>query len=414
MERLKEIAESLERGDPDAVVRSTRQAIEEKIPPKRILDDGLIAGMNVIGEQFKKHEIFLPDVLLAAKAMYAGMDILKPHFLESGMSSIGKVVIGTVHGDLHDIGKNLVGIMLKGAGYEVIDLGKDVEAVKFVEAAKKEGCKVLVQGTIKADIVETTGGVKTQHNVLEQMGINTIERYGFKVIEPLVSLYKEQVRMVAHHLGIPLEIAERQPFPGPGLSVRVVGKIERDKLYAEKKATVIVEDYFAKHKPSQYFAAIIDDKTIPLSRSMHIQEVVARLLNVPSRHVSVKVFDAKATGIKGGKRAYGGIAALKAQTINGNLHTPSISDLVTLQTKVTAENPFLTRVLYAIEETSKEQPYVVVLRAIQTRDFLTAKVSNIPWSTLNETAHKILSVCLNVSAVYYDITPKPPATVEME
>jgi len=282
------------------------------------------------------------------------------------------------------------------------------------ETAKKEGCKVLVQGTIKADIVETTGGVKTQHNVLEQMGINTVERYGFKVVEPLVSLYKEQVRTVARHLGIPSKIAERQPFPGPGLSVRVVGEIKRDKLDSEKKATVIVEETFARHKPSQYFAAILDDKAISYSRSMHIQEIVARLLNVPSRHVSVKIYEAKATGIKGGKRRYGEIAALKAQTVNGNLYNPSISDLVALQAKVTAENPFLNRIVYAIKETSQKQLYVVVLRAIQTHDFLTAKVSEIPWSTLNETADKILRDCPNVSAVYYDVTPKPPATIEME
>ena len=282
------------------------------------------------------------------------------------------------------------------------------------ETAEKEKCKVLVQGTIKADIMETTGGVKTQHNVLEQMGINTVERYGFKVVEPLVSLFKEQVRMVARYLGIPSEIAERQPFPGPGLSVRVVGEIRRDKLDSVKKATVFVEENFAKYKPSQYFAAILDKKTISHSRSMHIQEVVARVLNVPSRHVSVKVFEAKATGVKGGKRTYGGIAALKAQTMNGRLHNPSISSLVALQAKVTAEDLFLTRILYAIKETSQKQLYVIVLRAIQTHDFLTAKVSEIPWTTLNETADRILKACSNVSAVYYDVTPKPPATVEME
>ncbi|MDH5494646.1 MAG: GMP synthase [Candidatus Bathyarchaeota archaeon] len=282
------------------------------------------------------------------------------------------------------------------------------------ETAKKEKCKVLVQGTIKADIVETTGGVKTQHNVLGQIGINTVERYGFKVVEPLVSLYKEQVRMVARHLGIPSEIAERQPFPGPGLSIRVVGEIRRDKLESEKKTTVIVEETFAKYKPSQYFAAILDNKTIVHPRSMHIQEVVARLLNVPSRNVSVKVFEAKATGVKGGKRMYGGIAALKAQTMNASFHNPSISRLVALQATVTTGDPFFTRIIYMIKEKSQKQPYVVILRAIQTHDFLTAKVTEIPWATLNETADKILKACPNVSAIYYDVTPKPPATVEME
>ena len=282
------------------------------------------------------------------------------------------------------------------------------------ETTQRESCEVLVQGTIRADIVATTGGVKTQHNVLEQIGINTIERYGFKVVEPLASLYKEQVRMVARHLGIPSEISERQPFPGPGLSVRVVGEINVDKLDSEKKATAIVEENFARHKPSQYFAAILDNKTVSHARTMHIRENTARLLNVTLRKVSVKVFKAKATGVKGGKRLYGEIAALKVQTANGGLHNPLISSLVSLQAKIITENPSFTRILYTLKESPQEQPYVVALRAIQTRDFLTAKVAEIPWATLNETADKTLEACRNVSAVYYDVTPKPPATVEME
>ena len=112
------------------------------------------------------------------------------------------------------------------------------------ETAKKERCEVLVQGTIKADVIETTGGVKTQHNVLEQMGINTVEHYGFKVVEPIEALFKGEVRILARHLGVPSEIAERQPFPGPGLSVRVVGEITPEKLESEIEATSIVEKKF--------------------------------------------------------------------------------------------------------------------------------------------------------------------------
>ncbi|MFQ5751949.1 MAG: B12-binding domain-containing protein, partial [bacterium] len=116
MDILKQIAEFLQQGDHDKVFEHTKQAIEQNLSPKEILDEGLIAGMNIVGEQFRKHEIFLPEVLLAAKAMYAGMDQLKPLLIKAGVPSIGKVVIGTVHGDLHDIGKNLVAMMLKGAG----------------------------------------------------------------------------------------------------------------------------------------------------------------------------------------------------------------------------------------------------------------------------------------------------------
>jgi 5-methyltetrahydrofolate--homocysteine methyltransferase len=143
MEILKQIAQSLEQGDDANVPQLTRNALAEGIAPKTILDDGLIAGMNTVGDKFRVHDIFLPDVLLAARAMYAGMDVLKPLLISAGVSSRGRVVIGSVQGDLHDIGKNLVGIMLKGAGFEVIDLGNDVAADAFVAAAKKHDACVI-------------------------------------------------------------------------------------------------------------------------------------------------------------------------------------------------------------------------------------------------------------------------------
>lgn len=143
MEILKQIEQCLEVGDDTGVPPLVRQALAEGIVPKTILDDGLIAGMNTVGEKFRVHDIFLPDVLLAAKAMYAGMDVLKPLLISAGVSSRGRVVIGSVQGDVHDIGKNLVGIMLKGAGFEVIDLGNDVAAEKFVAAAKSHDARVI-------------------------------------------------------------------------------------------------------------------------------------------------------------------------------------------------------------------------------------------------------------------------------
>ncbi|MFC2103327.1 corrinoid protein [Bacteroidota bacterium] len=143
MEILSEISKQLEAGNDEKVYELTNDAIRRNIDPKLILSDGLLSGMSVIGEQFRKHEIFLPDVLLAAKAMYAGMELLKPLFIKDEIPTIGKIVIGTVKGDLHDLGKNLVGIMLKGAGFEVIDLGKDVPAEKFVEIAKEENATLI-------------------------------------------------------------------------------------------------------------------------------------------------------------------------------------------------------------------------------------------------------------------------------
>jgi len=143
MGTLKQIAVALDKGDQARVAELTRQAIEQQLPAKEILDGGLIAGMSVVGEKFRKHEIFLPNVLISARAMYAGLDLLEPLLLEQNASMAGKAVIGSVQGDQHDIGKNLVGIMLKGSGFEVIDLGSDVSPEQFVDAAVESGAKVI-------------------------------------------------------------------------------------------------------------------------------------------------------------------------------------------------------------------------------------------------------------------------------
>jgi 5-methyltetrahydrofolate--homocysteine methyltransferase len=142
-EILKRIADALERGDDQQVGSLTAEALGAGVPAGDVLQQGLVAGMNVVGEQFRLREIFLPDVLLAARAMYAGLNLLKPHLASEGVPSRGKVVIGTMKGDLHDIGKNLVGIMLKGAGFEVIDLGHDVAPEAFVDAAVREEATLI-------------------------------------------------------------------------------------------------------------------------------------------------------------------------------------------------------------------------------------------------------------------------------
>lgn len=140
---LTEIAEGLERGEDDRVGQLVREAIARQTPASEILNDGLLAGMARVGEQFRLREIFLPDVLLAARAMYAGLDLLKPLLARDDVPTAGRIVLGSVKGDLHDIGKNLVGIMLQGAGFEVIDLGHDVPAERFVDAAEARGASVI-------------------------------------------------------------------------------------------------------------------------------------------------------------------------------------------------------------------------------------------------------------------------------
>lgn len=283
------------------------------------------------------------------------------------------------------------------------------------ETAHREGIQYLVQGTILADIVETAGGVKTQHNVLSQIGISPKEHYGFHVVEPLKTLFKGQVREVARYIGLAKEIAERQPFPGPGLSVRVVGEIKRDKLESLKKATAFAEEKLAKHAPSQYFAVILDNvKTLRNTQHSQIETLTTKFLNDSSKQVEVSVFEDKATGVREGNRVYGEIAAVRVLASKGHVYQPSIRDLTSLQAKILSENLSLTRVFYSISEKPVAQLYVVAVRAIQTEDYLTARVADIPWKTLNQIAEGILAECTNVSAVYYDVTPKPPATIEME
>jgi 5-methyltetrahydrofolate--homocysteine methyltransferase len=143
MEILKRIGDALQQGDEQQAGTLTAEALAAGLPAGDILQQGLVAGMNVVGEQFRQREIFLPDVLLSARAMYAGLAVLKPFLASAGVPSRGKVVIGTVKGDLHDIGKNLVGIMLKGAGFDVIDLGHDVAPEAFVDKAVREGATLI-------------------------------------------------------------------------------------------------------------------------------------------------------------------------------------------------------------------------------------------------------------------------------
>ncbi len=154
-ETLAEMGIKLYAGDDDAVAQLTRNALDEGLSPREVLQDGLLKGMERVGIDFRDGELFMPEVLLCARAMHAGMDILKPLLSEADMPSAGKVVLGTVAGDLHDIGKNLVGMMLEGGGFEIVDLGIDVPSDRFIEAIKDQepdvvGLSALLTTTMDA------------------------------------------------------------------------------------------------------------------------------------------------------------------------------------------------------------------------------------------------------------------------
>lgn len=169
MDILTRISEHLQQGDDEVVVELTRSAIQQDLSPQEVLDRGLIAGMNAVGDQFRRHDIFLPEVLLAARAMYAGMDELKPLLARDGVPTMGRMVLGTVQGDLHDIGKNLVGILLGGAGFEVTDLGSDVTPERFLEAARESGATVIGMSAL---LTTTMPGMRKVVDLLKKEGLS--------------------------------------------------------------------------------------------------------------------------------------------------------------------------------------------------------------------------------------------------
>ncbi|MEE8604627.1 MAG: glutamine-hydrolyzing GMP synthase, partial [Candidatus Aminicenantaceae bacterium] len=189
----------------------------------------------------------------------------------------------------------------------------------FKHAVLDSGARFLIQGTIAADIIETTGGIKTQHNILDQIGISAEDEYGYKLIEPLRDLFKHQVREVAKELGLPETIHQRMPFPGPGLATRVVGEVTPERVDVVRKATVIVEEEITGLKPFQAFAVLLSDK---------------------------------GTGIDEGKRLFGDIIIVRSVESRDALTAEPTpipwETLMTISRRITAELPNVVRVAYKI------------------------------------------------------------------
>jgi GMP synthase (glutamine-hydrolysing) len=250
--------------------------------------------------------------------------------------------------------------------------------------ARERGCKFLLQGTIAPDWIETKGGIKTQHNVLEQIGIDPEREFGFRVLEPLKDLYKDQVRVVAHYLGLDY-FARRQPFPGPGLLVRVPGALDLDRLRVLRRATSLVERYLQAYSTqclASVFSGIKGSVKTPIGDGQILSE--------------------GATGVMGDSRAFGAVISLPLEAYRRE----TVQELSPFM----ADNG-ITRVLVKLIE--KGEGYAVVIRAVLTEDFMTADVPMIERDVLMDLANKIAEID-GVGSVHYDITPKPPATIEFE
>lgn len=186
---LQKIASNLYNGEDEIVTDLVRNALAQGLPPQEILQGGLIAGMDEVGRDFKAGDLFVPEVLIAARAMHAGMSVIRPLLAETGVESTGKYVIGTVKGDLHDIGKNLVKMMLEGAGFETIDLGTDVAPEAFVAAVRDHKPKVLGMSAL---LTTTMVQMKSVVDALEEAGL----RGSVKIMiggAPVTAAYAQQI-----------------------------------------------------------------------------------------------------------------------------------------------------------------------------------------------------------------------------
>lgn len=341
------------------------------------------------------------DSTTAAVLAYRALgERLHPVFIDTGYMRLGEHI--QVPRLLRTVLPNLEVVDARSRFYEATMGVGDAEEKRrrfrevfyrvLSEYASKVGCRHLVQGTIAPDVIETTGGIKTQHNVLRDIGLDPVARYGFEVVEPLRELYKDQVRMVARRLGVPREIVERQPFPGPGLLVRCVGPCNPEKLrvlkVADKLFTSLVEA--AGWTPSQYLVAVWESR------------LTGDKLTIDG--VEAEAYEARATGVKGDARAY------------GRVYVADVDPQEAVEKALWARLTSLDREAVRLVARLWGEPgrgYTVALRAVVTEDFMTADVALPPRSLLDELVYALSGV-EDVSEIVYDVTPKPPATIEYE
>jgi 5-methyltetrahydrofolate--homocysteine methyltransferase len=187
MADLKMLSEAIVKGDQKTAVDITKAALDEGTEPETILADGLIAGMNVIGVRFKANEVYIPEVLISARAMKMAMEVLEPRLVEAGVKPLGKAVIGTVQGDLHDIGKNLVMMMLKGAGFDVVDLGTDVSPDVFVRKARESDAQLV---GLSALLTTTMPSMEKTIQAIREAGMNVKTMVGGA---PVTQAYADKI-----------------------------------------------------------------------------------------------------------------------------------------------------------------------------------------------------------------------------
>ena len=270
------------------------------------------------------------------------------------------------------------------------------------EKARRLNAKFLVQGTIAPDWIETVGKIKTQHNILKQIGIDPESKYGIKVIEPLSELYKDEVREVAKFLGVSKKLFSRQPFPGPGLLVRIIGRITVEKLCIEREIDYIVTSVFRERNYSQYFAAVFEKKM------NYNDKVKLSLQKILGNDAKFWIAESRVTGVKGDTRNYGLSVFLERPTLE-NLNFDQAKKIALLVTQLDEVSRFLVK----INCTEVNELNVAVVRAVITEDFMTASIPSVDLNDLYQISKRIEMV-EGVNESYFDFTSKPPGTIEFE
>jgi GMP synthase (glutamine-hydrolysing) len=363
------------------------------------------------------------STVAAVVAKRALGDRLYPVFIDTGFLRQGEPEI--VKARLTDAGLGLKVRLIRAAG-RFLEATKSETAAEekrkrfretfyniLGEEARKVGCEYLIQGTIAPDWIETQGGIKTQHNVLSQVGIDPLETFGFTIVEPLSDLYKDQVRILGRHLEVPTDLARRQPFPGPGLLVRCIGGITKNKLALLKSATKVVEDKLGPFNYEQYFAGVIENRFARDAAYKDLPKIAGGALGLPPAETNVDVFEDRLTGVKGDDRIYGRFVGLRIKEDSRETLGWLPEKLRQAQASIVEKFADITRVGVLVKEKRTAPAFSIIVRAVSTRDFMTAAVSAVPWKILKDISESILKAG-EVSRVYYDITPKPPATIEFE
>ena len=282
---------------------------------------------------------------------------------------------------------------------------------KFEDVAKKVKAKYLIQGTIAPDVIESTRGIARKKKGIRHGGFIKIHHnvaglpkgMRLKVVEPLSELFKYQVRVVAKELGLPKSLWGRQPFPGPGLLCRIGGFITKEKVEMLREITEIVEKELERYNPSQYFAMLIDN-------SLHTKLKDLRKVDRSMSNVAAYVFKNKAVGVKGDERVVGRIMGLKLKEIPYRKWI----DILNLQCKITGIFKDICRVVIILNEDFEEdEGYGIIIRAVDTLDFMTASPTKVSFKHLKVVGRKLTNDFDNVKFVGYEITTKPAATIEL-